>query len=90
MSSINASGSNQGRIVDISAGGVKLSLDRDLKLGDEVLLDFSLKERKFSKVKSLIVWTDPVGDGPGAYGLRFLDISHGDKEMLISLSYQIK
>lgn len=58
------------KILNIAAGGAKLSIDADLKLGAEV----TLRSRNFGEFKAEIVWKKD-----GAFGVRFEGTYEGRK-----------
>ena len=74
------------KVTDISSGGARLELDEELKLGDEILLNFNHNNRDFNDIKSLIVWSDGKHAKENHYGLRFLNINEDSREFLMDLT----
>ena len=80
---INSGTFYKSNITDISPGGARLELNDELKLGDELFLDFKFKDRDFNKIKSLVVWVNGKNAKENHYGVRFLDINEDLKKVLI-------
>ncbi|WP_035556371.1 flagellar brake protein [Hippea sp. KM1] len=74
----------EGTILDISAGGVKLSTEVELEVRDRVLLEFSLGEYKLEEVEAEVVRKAITGEkGINHYGLRFTDLSKDQEDKII-------
>ena len=76
----------QSRINDISAGGVRLELDSQLRLGEKISMNFNLKNKSFSDAKGITVWYDGSQAEHNHYGVRFLNLAEDSKEFLLNLS----
>ncbi len=75
------------RIRDLSAGGVRLRCDREVRPGDRLALAFSLPgERREMRVRVEVRRVCP-GDGPAGQvwdaGCRFLDASERDQDAIV-------
>ncbi|AEA34451.1 flagellar brake protein [Hippea maritima] len=73
-----------GTILDISAGGVKLSADVELELRDKLLLEFELGNYKLEEVEAEVVRKAITGEkGVNHYGLRFTDLTKEQEDKII-------
>ncbi len=74
----------KGTIIDISAGGVKLSCDVELQIGDRLFLKFSLSGNLLEQVEAEVVRRAITGDKDiKHYGLRFVDLDKEKEEKII-------
>jgi len=74
----------KGTILDISAGGVKLSTDIELEVRDKLYLEFDLGGTKLEEIEAEVVRRAITGEeGVKHYGLRFVDLSKEEEDMII-------
>ena len=77
-------GKSQGTIIDISAGGIKLSCDDDLEIRDKLFLTFKLGEYLLDGVEAEVVRKVITGEeGVKHYGLKFSNISKDKEDKII-------
>ena len=75
---------SSGTILDISAGGVKLSTDLDLDVRDKLFMDFELGNRKLEEIEAEVVRKAITGEeGVKHYGLRFTDLTKEQEDAII-------
>lgn len=72
------------KIKDISLGGARVQLDKDLNMGDEVNVDFKLAEYEIQN-KGIIVWTDGTHSPHNHFGIRFIKEDKNYKEALTKI-----
>ncbi|WP_026939479.1 flagellar brake protein [Hippea alviniae] len=83
----------KGTILDISAGGVRLSTDIELEVRDKLYLEFDLGGTKLEEIEAEVVRKAITGEeGVNHYGLRFTDLSKDEEDMIIKfcLSKQLE
>ncbi len=74
----------KGTILDIGAGGVKLSADLDLEVRDRLYLDFELGHRKLEEIEAEVVRRAITGEeGVKHYGLRFIGLTKEQEDAII-------
>jgi c-di-GMP-binding flagellar brake protein YcgR len=80
------------RMLDISGGGVKVELERDLKEGDEFLVTLKDILPKKTFISAKIVRKDKVNDSLYNYGVEFTDLKDEQREEIIQwiFTYQRK
>ncbi len=84
---------SQGTIIDISAGGVKLSCEEDLQIRDKLFLNFKLGEQMLEGVEAEVVRRAVTGEeGIKHYGLKFsnMDKNKEDKIIKFCINKQIE
>jgi len=62
---------SEGVIFNVSAGGLRLGLDRRVELGSVVDLTLRFEDEKVSRERGEVVWTRELPDG-WLVGLRFV------------------
>lgn len=71
------SGHHRGSILDVGKGGIRLSIDQPLAVGQKLRLAHALEDSTFTRfiphgAKAEVVWVDPEQDGVVA-GLKFVN-----------------
>lgn len=59
------------QVHDVSLGGACIRMENRLKIGDEILLDFSLGDTSLEN-KGIVVWANEEKASAYSYGIRFL------------------
>jgi c-di-GMP-binding flagellar brake protein YcgR len=83
----------KGTILDISAGGVKLSTDIDLEIRDRLFLEFDLGSTRLDEIEAEVIRKAITGEeGVKHYGLHFTDLSKEQEDLIIKfcLSKQLE
>ena len=83
----------EGTILDISAGGAKLSADVNLEVRDKLFLDLNLGIKKLEEIEAEVVRKAITGEeGVKHYGLSFTDLTKEQEDAIIKfcLSRQIE
>jgi len=74
----------KGTILDISAGGVKLSTDIELEPRDKLFLNFELGDKRMEEVEAEVVRKAITGEeGVNHYGLRFTNLTKEQEDSII-------
>lgn len=74
----------KGTIIDISAGGIKLSCDLDLEIRDRLFLKFNLGNYLLDQIETEVSRKVITGEkGVKHYGLRFIGLDKNKEEKII-------
>jgi len=74
----------KGTILDISAGGVKLSTDIELEPRDKLFLNFELGDKRMEEVEAEVIRKAITGEkGVNHYGLRFINLTKEQEDSII-------
>ncbi len=75
---------SKGVILDISAGGAKLSTNLELNVRDRLFMEFDLGEHRLEEIEAEVVRKAITGEeGVNHYGLRFLNLTKEQEEVII-------
>ncbi len=75
---------HKGTIIDISAGGVKLSCDLDLEIRDRLFLKFKLGSYLLDQIETEVARKVITGEKDVKhYGLKFIDLDKDKEERII-------
>jgi hypothetical protein len=70
-----------GRTLDVSGGGVKVEVHRELAKGTELDMDIAIEDRLIT-AKGVVVYAEPLPGGLYGTGIRFTAISDDDLALL--------
>jgi hypothetical protein len=70
-----------GRTLDVSQGGVKVEVHRELAEGTELDMDIAIEDRLLT-AKGVVVYAKPLPNGLYGTGIRFTAISEDDLALL--------
>ncbi len=71
-------------ILDISAGGLKISTEEELKIGEVITISFSVDNTFFNYLKAMVVRKIKAGDGTvNHYGLKFIEMDKKAEDSII-------
>jgi len=74
----------KGVIIDISAGGIKLSTDCDLETRDKLFLEFNLNNDKMSEIEGEVVRKAVTGEKDVKhYGIQFIDLDKKTENKIV-------
>ncbi|RXM78475.1 flagellar protein [Clostridium tetani] len=75
-----------GHTVDISGGGIKLSTEKELQLGELLIITIPIKDENIS-IKGKIIRKEKINEF--IYGVAFEDVDNKTVEKIVSLLFQI-
>jgi hypothetical protein len=70
-----------GRTLDVSKGGVKVEVHRELAKGTELDMDIAVEDRLIT-AKGVVIYVEPLPGGLYGTGIRFTAISEDDLALL--------
>ena len=70
-----------GRTLDVSKGGVKVEVHRELAKGTELDMDIAIEDRVIT-AKGVVVYVEPLSSGLYGTGIHFTAISETDLALL--------
>lgn len=70
-------------VLDLSAGGAKISVDNELQIRDKINLSFHIDGYKIRFLEAEVVREAKMKSGIYHYGVRFIDTPHDSKERII-------
>ncbi|MGL5152459.1 MAG: flagellar brake protein [Clostridium sp.] len=78
----------KGIIVDLSGGGMKLKIDDEATVGDDIRVNIIINEDKFNVVGK-VVRLDRTEDKQFMCGIQFVDVTERDRDKIVSKVFQL-
>lgn len=77
-----------GYSLDLSAGGIRLSTEKELSLGDIIMMNIAIKDETLN-LKGKVVRIEKDENNKGMYGISFLDMNNKTEDKIMRILFEI-